>query len=486
MEKKYIKIFFVCFISSSVVVFLYQNHKKNIINDRYIKEAKTFFKVKRDTLKQDIVHYQQDLKAVKDSKIFKDYVKSGFERNPYLDEFLYGIAVADSNIIQLRIIDTNGNEKLRIDRNYAATIPFFVDNDRLQNKAHRYYFKKSIKLLKDEFYISRFDLNVEHNNIEVPYKPVVRVATPLFVDGKKVGILIINGCLRNTLKDMVISKIFDVYIIDKEGYIVYSSYDKYNWSRYLNKNIKISDILPDEAENILNSAIYSSKKLYANALNIDNEDKLKMVIIPKQDFISDINTLDIKSILFVLFISLIFSSVVTYMFYRFFSHEICLIEDDFGSKKEKFEHSLTELEERLKNCEKDFEKIEYENKLLLSLFELGDVVLFKWKNDKEWSVEYVSASVEKLFGYTVNEFLNKEITYKDIIYKDDFLQVDKEVKYRIENELFFFKHKPYRVVTKDKQIKWVLEYIVTNKDKEGNVENFIGYILDITDLKDMI
>lgn len=92
---------------------------------------------------------------------------------------------------QIRYLDNKGNEIVRI--NYQNGNPSLVASTHLQNKAKRYYFRKTLALRAGQAYISPFDLNVEQGRIETPYKPVIRFATPLYdLSGQKHGILILN------------------------------------------------------------------------------------------------------------------------------------------------------------------------------------------------------------------------------------------------------------------------------------------------------
>ncbi len=43
-----------------------------------------------------------------------------------------------------------------------------------------YYFKDSIGLEKDQIFVSALDLNVENGKVEIPHKPMIRFATPVF------------------------------------------------------------------------------------------------------------------------------------------------------------------------------------------------------------------------------------------------------------------------------------------------------------------
>lgn len=122
-----------------------------------------------------------------------------------------------------------------------------------------------------------------------------------------------------------------------------------------------------------------------------------------------------------------------------------------------------------------------EKENFLSLFEYGDLVLFRWNNDDTWSIDYVSENVEELLGYTRDEFLSSKITYSECIHKDDLEDVFKEVEDAKQSKEKFFKHKPYRVITKNGTTKWVLDNTIIIRDHKQNIQYFQGYIIDITE-----
>lgn len=142
-------------------------------------------------------------------------------------------------------------------------------------------------------------------------------------------------------------------------------------------------------------------------------------------------------------------------------------------------HDITQRQKR----EKKLESLTKDQSTLLSLFEKGDAVLFKWINSENWPVEFVSNSVSKLIGYTAEEFINSKIKYAQCIHNDDIKRIGEDVKEAIAQKSDFFKHEPYRIITKDNQIKWVLDYTATLKDSNGIITHFIGYIIDVTQRK---
>lgn len=92
---------------------------------------------------------------------------------------------------QIRWIDQSGMEVVRVD--YVQGKAVVVPANKLQNKGRRYFFSDTIKLNPGEIFVSPLDLNIEQNTIEVPHKPMIRIATPVADgQGRKRGIIILN------------------------------------------------------------------------------------------------------------------------------------------------------------------------------------------------------------------------------------------------------------------------------------------------------
>jgi hypothetical protein len=68
-----------------------------------------------------------------------------------------------------------------------------VPDSLLQNMKPQDYFQETMKLYNDQIYVSSIDLNIGQINAEIPYVPMIRLATPL-PDSKnrKKGVFILN------------------------------------------------------------------------------------------------------------------------------------------------------------------------------------------------------------------------------------------------------------------------------------------------------
>jgi methyl-accepting chemotaxis protein len=167
--------------------------------------------------------------------------------------------------MQLRYIDEKGNELMRIDSD-SKKIKIIPDSQ-LQNKADRDYFPATMKLKLGEVYVSSLNLNQERGKIEIPYKPTIRYATPIFnAKGERQGIVIAN-VLGRTLIDLVENvnpeKSDQSFMLNQDGYYLSHPNPKKEWGFELKIN-----------ENVKNdySADIVAKILSGNKGNIENGD----------------------------------------------------------------------------------------------------------------------------------------------------------------------------------------------------------------------
>ena len=166
------------------------------------------------------------------------------------------------------------------------------------------------------------------------------------------------------------------------------------------------------------------------------------------------------------------------------SKELVVLSSSINTMIQTIKKSQNELKDLNENLNDKVKEKTQEQNLLLSLFDIGDSVLFKWNNDENWSVDYVSKSIKKLLGYEAEEFLEGKIAYASCVFQNDLETVLKEVKENSKKGVSYFQHKPYRLIDKEGNIKWVLDYTVIIKDEKGNITHYIGYLLDISEQKE--
>ncbi|AEV34358.1 signal transduction histidine kinase [Owenweeksia hongkongensis DSM 17368] len=98
---------------------------------------------------------------------------------------------------QVRLLDTSGNEVLRVNYNNDGLEK--IGDEELQDKSHRGYFKKAKNLKPDQIYVTPISLNLEHNNVERPYSAVFRIISPVDTGETRMGYLVYNVSVERVI-----------------------------------------------------------------------------------------------------------------------------------------------------------------------------------------------------------------------------------------------------------------------------------------------
>lgn len=121
------------------------------------------------------------------------------------------------------------------------------------------------------------------------------------------------------------------------------------------------------------------------------------------------------------------------------------------------------------------------NKVLDSVMSSSPAIVFLWRPEKGWPVEYVSENISQ-FGYSVDDFISGKMIYGDIIHPSDLERVRTEMN-RASNEGFSDFSQEYRILTKSGEIRWVDERTLIHTDENETMDYLQGIIVDITERK---
>ena len=141
--------------------------------------------------------------------------------------------------------------------------------------------------------------------------------------------------------------------------------------------------------------------------------------------------------------------------------------------------------------QEDAEKVltDYANELELSnklkeeleiVINNSPVIVFLWKYEEGWPIEFVSKNVIRL-GYDVEDFTSNRILYRDIVYPEDIEKMESELNMNVETGCVDYTSE-YRILTKSGEIRWVDERTVIQRNSTGEI-HLQGIILDITEHK---
>ena len=160
---------------------------------------------------------------------------------------------------QVRYIDQRGMEVVRAD--FDGKQSYLLPREQLQDKADRYYFREVIQISPGEVYVSPMDLNIEKGAVEIPYKPVVRYATPVINSrGVRKGIVIINIYASYVLGQVLALRRDEggiVFLTDKRGFYLSHSEKAKAGGDYF--NLTADDNLKNDFPQLMVDEILSGK-----------------------------------------------------------------------------------------------------------------------------------------------------------------------------------------------------------------------------------
>lgn len=112
---------------------------------------------------------------------------------------------------------------------------------------------------------------------------------------------------------------------------------------------------------------------------------------------------------------------------------------------------------------------------------ISPAIVFLWRTDVGWPVEYVSDNIEQ-WGYTPAELVGGAVAYSSIIHPDDLARVGEEVQQYRDGEINNFVQE-YRIIQKSGTVRWIEDRTWARRDEKGEVTHFQGVVVDITERK---
>lgn len=195
-------------------------------------EENVNLEISKEVIIEDMLEVKTDLLYLSQMTYLNDYING---ENNSLGEWSKELYIYSKNkkmYDQIRYIDEKGLELVRINSNRIdPNTPLIIKKSELQNKKDRYYFKNSIDLKLNQIYVSPLDLNKENKEIEVPLKPMIRFATPVFSGNEEVkGVVVLNYLgkkLLDKISTLYMKKPYSIpLLLDKESYYLLGEKEK--------------------------------------------------------------------------------------------------------------------------------------------------------------------------------------------------------------------------------------------------------------------
>ena len=187
-------------------------------------EENVNLEISKEVIMEDMLEVKTDLLYLSQTTYLNNYINRGSNSLRRWSKELYIYSKNKRMYDQIRYIDEKGFELVRINSNRIdPNTPLIIKKSKLQNKKDRYYFKNSIDLKLNQIYVSPLDLNKENKEIEIPLKPMIRFATPVFNNSEEVkGVVILNYLgkkLLDKISAIYIKKPYSTpFLLNKESY----------------------------------------------------------------------------------------------------------------------------------------------------------------------------------------------------------------------------------------------------------------------------
>ncbi len=437
--KKYTTSFFIYFLIFGVLVQLVSmsvNYLFDYINVK--NDIKNWYKIERnvknDILKELISKPQYSIDSILQSKAFKSYLNDPMKYKKSVQELFFYISNENRNYMQIRYIDLKGDEKIRVDRDFSDGKTTLIDSNLLQNKKDRYYFKDVMNGVKDDFWYSKIDLNVENGKVKIPRQHTLRVAKVVYKDSKKEGIVIINMLFDSYMKKLVYSNYFDISLVDGAGNYIFSSHN----TKPMGENL-----IQDKKLNLKKLTDMKEDQLFILSISdiIKSKQNLFLVFDTKEKLVNNILKQNIKVSLIVLFIALIITVLLALI--------------------------ISKIPSKLHNELKDALKVIDKYVLMMTI-------------NKKGFIETISEAMSKRVVFAKNEIIGKK--YTELLSSLDVSSKFKDSKSK-PHGLF---RKNLKCMNKDGKYLWLYQDVMPLMDDNGKLMNgYACFFTDITDKKEI-
>ncbi|UTJ07865.1 EAL domain-containing protein [Arcobacter roscoffensis] len=243
------------------------------------------FKTHEELIHEYFEKYENALISLSKNKNLIEYITSNKNEETVKETFLT-LNNSFENSFQLRYIDKDGYEKVKIRRDYNLrnNPSIITPNNLLQNKANRYYFHRFINLTKDNVGISKIDLRREFGKEVLPKVSLLRLATPVYdKDDKKNGFVVFSINLETLFNTIRKSTLYDIYLIDnKQRFILHPDDKKGILSNSFKTYLLNDEFGLENAKEIISNLEMKNNDYYSKKIsNLNTGQGLKLILKSK-------------------------------------------------------------------------------------------------------------------------------------------------------------------------------------------------------------
>ncbi len=224
---------FLVLVSTGTVSWVFHSKITTILVDDALRAIATEAEEAGSNLRNIINNHDEDILFLANTPPFQGVLRAHSSgRIGEQDSSIYSQSVArletifesmlkiKNNYYKIRFIDKNGQELASVYRGNSGLTR--EKEEQLQNKAHRPYVEKTLKLADGQVYLSEINLNREYGQVVVPHQQVFRIATPVYDERSNTiaGLVVVTFEVGQALKEI------QSHITKDDDSIIYISNDQ--------------------------------------------------------------------------------------------------------------------------------------------------------------------------------------------------------------------------------------------------------------------
>ena len=379
---------------------------------------------------------------------------------------------------QARWLDTSGMELARISRTADGPVP--AASSELQDKSARPYFIDAIRLQPGQVYLSAFDLNLEQGKVEMPYKPLIRMALRLpVVRGHDHGLLVINMPAQHLIDETVagadMTQGEQLMMLNSQGYWLHAANPQDTWGQLLGRDSTLAKRQPQTWARI--AAATEGRLLDDSGLWVWNSID-PAILWPDQvraaeswKLVSHLPAEQLWRLRWQQWWPLILNAGISLLLLAFGGQRYCKLI----SQQEATASELAVARERQKSQEELRKALD-----LLSLAEHGagagswswDMTSdhLDWSDQMFWLLGLDPATASASFA-----------GWRAVVHPDDLPTFEAHIAESIRTQQTFSAN--YRVLLPDGAVRWIDAFGQISRDTAGTPKYFAGLCLDATKRK---
>ncbi len=396
-----------------------------------------------------------DIKALAGSSLFQDYLHKGHNKGLVENLFLtYGRS--HSALIQVRFIDKDGKERIRIAKAAPGESAYVVTEDKLPVNVSEGYLLDSTSKELDKVWFSRPELERTEGKAETPHTPVLSAVLPLGIDDQFGGIVIMRYAIQDLIEALLQSPFYDLILSDGDGYtIVYSEDDHIDearsWGNVLSHKYHISREFSVYGNDILSSPFFRTDHFASKKLDVPIDGGIYLILKFKHGLHMTQHEMSRMHYMALFVIVFGLSIMLTYIAMLIFRKTLL---------------NLDEVE-RLNNTLNETSKVA----------QIGF-----WEYDARTEKIHWTDGVYDIFEITDRSFEVSYEKFMSYVAPEDQQKLAEAFERSIDDKRsYFIEHK---IITEKGNVRYVEERGKHLFDKDGNVLQTLGSVYDVTTQKE--